>query len=172
MAPLALARRIAHAYRGRTAAGVAAAGAALAASRRRDPGLRRPAARGGRDGARRAAGFGDRWRGLLPGRPGLAAGPPAPGAPPRGRACTGRTRRALLRRGDLVLAPWEHDGHPDHDAVGRAALAATAALPGLRLLRYPVWAWHWLPPDASPPPFAAIRMPLPPATLARKRRAI
>src|SRR5690606_23272435 len=74
--------------------------------------------------------------------------------------------------GDLVLAPWEHDGHPDHDAVGRAALAATAALPGLRLLRYPVWAWHWLPPDASPPPFAAIRMPLPPATLARKRRAI
>lgn len=83
-----------------------------------------------------------------------------------------RALRALLRRGDLVLAPWEHDGHPDHDAVGRAALAATAALPGLRLLRYPVWAWHWLPPDASPPPFAAIRMPLSPATLARKRRAI
>src|SRR5690606_7604355 len=55
------------------------------------------------------------------------------------------TLRTLLQPGDLVLAPWEQDGHPDHDAVGRAALAA-AAQPGMRLLRYPVWAWHWLLP--------------------------
>ena len=79
--------------------------------------------------------------------------------------------RALLQPDDLVLAPWEHDGHPDHDAVGRAALAATT-LPGTRLLRYPVWAWHWLQADAVQPPFRAIRMPLAEDTAARKQRAI
>lgn len=79
--------------------------------------------------------------------------------------------RAMLQPGDLVLAPWEHDGHPDHDAAGRAALAATA-LPGTRLLRYPVWAWHWLQPDAVQAPFRAIRMPLAEDTAARKQRAI
>src|SRR5690606_13943913 len=26
------------------------------------------------------------------------------------------TLRSMLRPGDLVLAPWEQDGHPDHDA--------------------------------------------------------
>ena len=71
------------------------------------------------------------------------------------------TLRTLLQPGDLVLAPWEQDGHPDHDAVGRAALAA-AAQPGMRLLRYPVWAWHWLLPHTTRPPFAAFRLPLTP----------
>lgn len=79
--------------------------------------------------------------------------------------------RALLQPGDLVVAPWEHDGHPDHDAVGHAALAATT-LPGTRLLRYPVWAWHWLQADTVQAPFRAIRMPLAEDTAARKQRAI
>ena len=35
------------------------------------------------------------------------------------------------------LAPWERDGHPDHDAVGRAAGIACSAY-HLPLLRYPV----------------------------------
>jgi LmbE family N-acetylglucosaminyl deacetylase len=35
------------------------------------------------------------------------------------------------------LAPWELDGHPDHDAVGRAAAAACSAY-RLPLLRYPI----------------------------------
>ena len=81
------------------------------------------------------------------------------------------TLRTLLQPGDLVLAPWEQDGHPDHDAVGRAALAA-AAQPGMRLLRYPVWAWHWLLPHTTRPPFAAFRLPLTPETVALKQRAI
>ena len=79
--------------------------------------------------------------------------------------------RPLLQPGDLVLAPWEQDGHPDHDAVGRAALAA-ASQPGIRLLRYPVWAWHWLSPQGSRAPFDAVRMPLAPDTVALKQRAI
>ena len=42
----------------------------------------------------------------------------------------------------------------------------------MRLLRYPVWAWHWLAPDVRRPPFPALRVPLAPVALARKRRAI
>lgn len=53
--------------------------------------------------------------------------------------------RPLLADTDLLLAPWEQDGHPDHDAVGRAA----ALLPG-RQLSYLVWAWHWASPDDLP----------------------
>jgi LmbE family N-acetylglucosaminyl deacetylase len=49
---------------------------------------------------------------------------------------------------DLCVAPWRHDGHPDHDACGRAA-AEAAALRGAQLLEYLVWAWHWLEPETS-----------------------
>jgi LmbE family N-acetylglucosaminyl deacetylase len=50
--------------------------------------------------------------------------------------------RAALSRDDLLLAPWWHDGHPDHDACGTAALLATRSV-GAQLLGYLVWAWHW-----------------------------
>lgn len=50
-----------------------------------------------------------------------------------------------LERGTLVVAPFEHDGHPDHDACGRAALRA-AGVVGARVVRYPVWLWHWSAP--------------------------
>lgn len=46
-----------------------------------------------------------------------------------------------------MLAPWAHDGHCDHDAVGRAAQRA-AELTGARLLGYLVWAWQWADPQA------------------------
>lgn len=78
----------------------------------------------------------------------------------------------LVRPGDLLLAPWEADGHPDHDALGHAAVAVAARVAGLRLLRYPVWAWHWLSPDTPQPPFEAARLPLTPVMVARKVRAI
>jgi LmbE family N-acetylglucosaminyl deacetylase len=39
-------------------------------------------------------------------------------------------------RGLWCLAPWELDGHPDHDAVGRATAACSAYR--LPLLRYPI----------------------------------
>ena len=79
--------------------------------------------------------------------------------------------RDRLVPGDLVLAPWQHDGHPDHDAAGRAAIAA-APTRGARLLRYPVWAWHWLDPDAPRAPFRAFRMPLDAQARTRKQEAI
>jgi LmbE family N-acetylglucosaminyl deacetylase len=45
----------------------------------------------------------------------------------------------LLGPGRWCLATWRADGHPDHEAVGRAAARACTAT-GARLLEYPVWA--------------------------------
>ncbi|MFZ1175835.1 MAG: PIG-L family deacetylase [Mycobacterium sp.] len=42
-------------------------------------------------------------------------------------------------------ATWRGDGHPDHEAAGRAAAAACAHT-GAALLEYPVWMWHWASP--------------------------
>lgn len=43
--------------------------------------------------------------------------------------------------GSVLFATWRHDGHPDHEAVGRAA-AAVAHRRELRLVEYAVWAGH------------------------------
>ena len=77
-----------------------------------------------------------------------------------------------LLAGDLLLAPWIHDGHPDHEAAGRAAQAA-AQQRGATVLQYPVWAWHWLDPAGSSSPWAvAARIPMVAAALERKKAAI
>lgn len=52
-------------------------------------------------------------------------------------------------RGTLLVGPWRHDGHPDHDAAGRAC-AAAARRTGARLLEYPVWFWHRAEPAMLP----------------------
>lgn len=46
-----------------------------------------------------------------------------------------------IPEGAMIVAPFEFDGHPDHEAVGRACKNA-AAERGLTLVRYPIWAWH------------------------------
>ena len=48
----------------------------------------------------------------------------------------------VLRPGDTVLSTWRLDGHPDHEAAGRAASEA-ARLRGCRSWEFPVWMWHW-----------------------------
>ncbi len=66
-----------------------------------------------------------------------------------------RLRRARLRNAlrdllvdsDTVVAPFENDGHVDHDAVGQVCLEE-ARLEGIPVVRYPVWAWHRLTPRA------------------------
>lgn len=80
--------------------------------------------------------------------------------------------RQRLKPGDLAVATWELDGHPDHDAVGRAAIkAATEA--HCRLLRYPIWAWHWLDPRVCTfAPSIACRLSLGPELRQRKSDAI
>lgn len=52
-------------------------------------------------------------------------------------------------RNSWVLAPWQHDGHPDHEAAGRAA-ATAARRTGAQLLHYPIWWWQWGAPDDLP----------------------
>lgn len=83
----------------------------------------------------------------------------------------GPVREALrLEPGTWLLAPWALDGHPDHEAVGRACQAA-AARDGARLLAFPVWAWHWGTP-ADLPWERARRVDLPGPVQAAKARAV
>jgi LmbE family N-acetylglucosaminyl deacetylase len=85
---------------------------------------------------------------------------------------------ALLKEGDWCFATWRGDGHPDHEAVGRAAAAACDAV-GARLWEYPVWMWHWASPASPPWPaersvpwHRARRIPLTVEAQARKAEAI
>jgi LmbE family N-acetylglucosaminyl deacetylase len=40
-----------------------------------------------------------------------------------------------------LIAPFEHDGHPDREAVARICICL-ARRKGIEVLRYPIWAWH------------------------------
>lgn len=75
------------------------------------------------------------------------------------------------RPGTWCATTWRGDGHPDHEAVGRAAATAvyrTAAV----LLEYPVWMWHWARPgDAAVPWERALTVPFTAAALRRKQLA-
>lgn len=75
-------------------------------------------------------------------------------------------------RRTLWIAPWRHDGHPDHEASGRAAAAASRRTGG-RLIEFPVWAWQWLSPDDHRFPWGRLRLHrLPPTTRAAKSAAL
>ncbi len=52
-------------------------------------------------------------------------------------------------RGAWLLAPWWHDGHPDHQACARAARRMAARSAAGRIWEYPIWAWHWDQPTAA-----------------------
>jgi LmbE family N-acetylglucosaminyl deacetylase len=78
---------------------------------------------------------------------------------------------ARVRGCKLILAPWLHDPHCDHESA--AILAREAArLARCRLLSYPVWGWL-LPPDHPLPvkQVAGYRLPIA-AHLQAKQRAI
>jgi len=76
-----------------------------------------------------------------------------------------------LQPSDLVLAPWRFDGHPDHEAAGRAACRAVRAV-GCRRLEYPVWGWHWLDPACAHMAWEVPRLIDISAVAAAKRNAI
>lgn len=72
----------------------------------------------------------------------------------------------------LCIAPFHGDGHPDHEACGRAATIAAGAT-GAALVEYPVWAWHWARPDHGAIPLATARaLALDPSQRARKAAAV
>lgn len=83
-----------------------------------------------------------------------------------------QTLTALLRPNDVVFTTWRHDGHPDHEATGRACATAAAGA-GARLIEVPVWAWHWAEPgDARLPWHRASRLALDGTANRLKRRAV
>ncbi len=63
---------------------------------------------------------------------------------------------AEMPPGAWCAATWRGDGHPDHEATGRAA-AAAAAKTSATFLEYPVWMWHWAVPDDPAVPWADAR---------------
>jgi len=79
--------------------------------------------------------------------------------------------RELLDRDTCVATTWRGDGHPDHEATGRATATAAAAT-GATLLEHPVWAWHWATPSSGLPIERARRLDLDETVRGAKVRAI
>lgn len=79
---------------------------------------------------------------------------------------------ARLGPGTVCLATWDGDGHPDHEAVGRAAVAAGRRT-GAGVVHFPVWAWHWSTPDDPAVPWErAVVVPLSAEEREAKREAV
>ncbi len=69
-----------------------------------------------------------------------------------------------------LIAPFEQDGHPDHDSVGRVC-ARIARARGSAHWRYLIWGWHRLDPGRfAAASFVRIRLAAP--DLAAKRAAL
>ena len=66
----------------------------------------------------------------------------------------------FVRSGDTVVTTWRLDGHPDHEATGRAC-ARVCARCNARLLEAPVWAWHWARVADAPLPWHRARRLMP-----------
>lgn len=68
------------------------------------------------------------------------------------RESTAALRDALLGElgplphGVLLAVPWWGDGHRDHRVAGETAL--TLRGPGVHVIGYPIWLWHWGDPEA------------------------
>jgi LmbE family N-acetylglucosaminyl deacetylase len=76
----------------------------------------------------------------------------------------------LVESGMTLLAPWEGDFHPDHEACARAAAAIVKAR-GLPLISYFFWTWH----RGSPARLEGLplrRFDPPPEALQAKARAL
>jgi LmbE family N-acetylglucosaminyl deacetylase len=74
--------------------------------------------------------------------------------------------------GTWCAATWRGDGHPDHEATGRAAAAASRSIPSV-FLEYPIWMWHWaIPNDPAVPWHTAQQATLRPRDTAAKSAAL
>jgi LmbE family N-acetylglucosaminyl deacetylase len=55
----------------------------------------------------------------------------------------------LIEPGDVIVAPWVHDWHPDHEACGRAARRATGSR-DVTIIGSLFWAYHRVDPTTHP----------------------
>jgi LmbE family N-acetylglucosaminyl deacetylase len=53
----------------------------------------------------------------------------------------------------VLVAPWRHDLHPDHEAVGRATVAAAVTF-GCLMWEVPIWSWYHLGELETPLPLS------------------
>jgi LmbE family N-acetylglucosaminyl deacetylase len=58
-----------------------------------------------------------------------------------------RAIKTRLPADATLIAPFERDGHPDHETVARICIGL-ARRRGMKVLRYPIWAWHHSSPAA------------------------
>lgn len=78
----------------------------------------------------------------------------------------------MIRPGDTVFSTWQGDGHPDHEAAGRAC-AKACSLGGARHIELPVWTWHWAAPAHPAVPWKRlVRIALDPHLRESKQAAI
>lgn len=74
--------------------------------------------------------------------------------------------------GDVILAPWRHDPHPDHAAAGAAA-AVAARRCGATLVEYPVWMTYWSEPSIlERTSYRLVQVAVPRWTQGRRARAL
>ncbi len=79
---------------------------------------------------------------------------------------------AIIQPEDILVTPFEFDGHPDHEATGQV-VAAFAKQHSLDCYQVLIWAWHWAKPaDSRIPWHHARRLDLNADQRQRKAQAI
>ena len=79
---------------------------------------------------------------------------------------------AITQPDDILITPFVHDGHPDHEATGQV-IVEFANQSQLACYQVLIWAWHWAKPaDTRIPWHSALRLELTSEQLQRKSNAI
>lgn len=79
---------------------------------------------------------------------------------------------AIIQPDDILVTPFIHDGHPDHEATGQV-VAAFARQHHLACYQVLIWAWHWAKPaDSRIPWHYAVRVDLTDEQVQGKSQAI
>jgi LmbE family N-acetylglucosaminyl deacetylase len=79
---------------------------------------------------------------------------------------------AIIQPDDVLVTPFVHDGHPDHEATGQV-VATFAKQQQLACYQVFIWAWHWAEPADNRIPWShAIKVDLNAEQLQRKTEAI
>ncbi len=71
----------------------------------------------------------------------------------------------------VVIAPYDQDGHTDHDEVGACARKLAAEV-GCELYFFPVWMWFWRKPEESVRQEAFMKLFMSTDELSRKNMAM
>ncbi|WP_227672993.1 PIG-L deacetylase family protein [Psychrobacter sp. DD43] len=78
----------------------------------------------------------------------------------------------IIQPNDILITPFMHDGHPDHEATGQVVVSF-AKQHHLVCYQVLIWAWHWAKPaDSRIPWHCAMRVDLTTEQLQRKIEAI